>query len=210
MVDIKINTVFTDRAKRVIKKYPNRAIDLLHCFSSSQEQSKMWLVRCLNAYLDDSFTKKYIDIAILGSWYGYLNYLIRKHLKCKLITEIRCYDVDDTAKKVGRIIFEDIKNLRFMTRDINDVDFSQQRFNIVINTSCEHMTDDTIHQWLEYTRKKTVCVLQSTNKQLRDHINTVNSKDELCKKFSKYFNNFESYEYDFDNHSRFMMIGDKK
>ena len=99
MEDIKIDSEFCYRARKVIQKFPNRALDLLHCFSPSQEKSKRWLVKNLNDFLSDTNKNKFIDIAIIGSWYGFLPYIIKQDLKCKLISEIRCYDVDDTAKK---------------------------------------------------------------------------------------------------------------
>ena len=42
MEDIKIDSQFCYREKKVIQKFPNRALDLLDCFSQSQEKSKMW------------------------------------------------------------------------------------------------------------------------------------------------------------------------
>jgi len=207
MENIKIDSEFCYRTKKVIQRFPNRALDLLHCFSPSQEKSKRWLIQCLNEYIRDNH--KILNIAILGSWYGYLAYLLRDMLENKMITEIRCYDVDETAKKIGRMIFND-RVFNFQTKDISNINFQEYRYNMIINTSSEHMTDDTLHNWLFTARKDTICVLQSTNKPARDHINNVNSKKDLCDKFSYYFNNFESYEYDFDSYSRFMMIGTKK
>ena len=51
--------------------------------------------------------QKILEIAILGSWYGYTAYLLKDMLSDKLITEIRCYDVDDLAKKIGRMMLKD-------------------------------------------------------------------------------------------------------
>jgi hypothetical protein len=210
MVDIKIDTTFADRAKKIIKKYPNRAIDLLHCFSTSQRISKEWLIEQLNRHTPNSYTKRYIDVAILGSWYGYLSHLLKEHFKCKLITEIRCYDVDDTAKKIGRMMFSDDKNLRFMTRNIDDVDFSQQGFDIIINTSCEHMQDDVINRWLDSTRKDVICVLQSTDKPDTDHINCSKDTHDFVNRFKHHFSECSVSEYCFENYSRFLIVGKKK
>ena len=76
MEDIKIDSEFWQiKVKKAIKKYPNRAVDIFHCFSPSQKESKEWLIKCLNDYIT---VKKIYDIAILGSWYGYLSYLLEK------------------------------------------------------------------------------------------------------------------------------------
>ena len=42
MENIKIDSEFCYRTKKVIQRFPNRALDLLHCFSPSQEKSKRW------------------------------------------------------------------------------------------------------------------------------------------------------------------------
>ena len=210
MVDIKINTTFADRAKKIIKKYPNRAIDLLHCFSTSQRISKEWLIEQLNRHVPDSYTKRYLDVAILGSWYGYLSYLLKEHFKCKLITEIRCYDVDDTAKKIGRIMFDGEKNLRFMTRDINEVDFSQQGFDIIINTSCEHMQDEDINKWLKNTREGVICVMQSTDKPDTDHINCSKDQHDFVTRYKHHFSECTVASLPFEKYSRFLIVGKKK
>ena len=210
MEDIKIDSEFCYRAKKVIQKFPNRALDLLHCFSPSQEKSKRWLVENLNDFSSDISKNKFIDIAIIGSWYGFLTYIIKQDLQFKLISEIRCYDVDDTAKKIARLILGNPDRVNFMTRNIDDVDFSQQRFNIIINTSCEHMSDNQLHNWLLDTRPKTICVMQSTNKFARDHCNTVENINDFVNKFSEHFSKHECFTLDFNNYSRFMIIGTKK
>lgn len=210
MEDIKIDSQFCYRAKKVIQKFPNRALDLLHCFSPSQEKSKRWLVENLNDFSSDISKNKFIDIAIIGSWYGFLPYIIKQDLEFKLISEIRCYDVDDTAKKIARLILGNPDRVNFMTRNIDDVDFSQQRFNIIINTSCEHMSDNQLHNWLLDTRPKTICVMQSTNKFARDHCNTVENINDFVNKFSEHFSKHECFTLDFNNYSRFMIIGTKK
>ena len=97
-----------------------------------------------------------------------------------------------------------------MTRNIDDVDFSQQRFNIIINTSCEHMNDNQLHNWLFNTRPKTTCVMQSTDKPARDHCNTVENENELVDNFKEHFSEYKSFTYNFDNYSRFMIMGIKK
>ena len=210
MEDIKIDSQFCYRAKKVIQKFPNRALDLLHCFSPSQEKSKRWLVENLNDFSSDISKNKFIDIASIGSWYGFLPYIIKQDLEFKLISEIRCYDVDDTAKKIARLILGNPDRVNFMTRNIDDVDFSQQRFNIIINTSCEHMSDNQLHNWLLDTRPKTICVMQSTNKFARDHCNTVENINDFVNKFSEHFSKHECFTLDFNNYSRFMIIGTKK
>tara|TARA_B100000287_G_C20451468_1_gene709657 strand:+ start:217 stop:846 length:630 start_codon:yes stop_codon:yes gene_type:complete len=209
MEDIKIDSEFWQiRVKKAIKKYPNRAIDIFHCFSPSQKESKEWLIKCLNDY-EYIIDKKIYDIAILGSWYGYLSYLLERQFK-NYITEIKCYDVDSQAKNVGKVLFNDSDITQFVTQDVSAMNFQDYRYNLIINTSCEHMTDDTLHHWLFTARKNTVCVLQSTNKPARDHSNLISSKEELYGKFKEHFYDCVTHEYNFGNYSRYLMIGIKQ
>ena len=71
MEDIKIDSEFWQiKVKKAIKKYPNRAVDIFHCFSPSQKESKEWLIKCLNDYVTD---KKIYDIAVQEK-YRFLSY----------------------------------------------------------------------------------------------------------------------------------------
>ena len=84
-----------DRAKKVIQRFPNRAVDIFHCFSPSQKESKEWLIKCLNDYVTDKKIYRYRNIRFLV-WVS--SYLLEKQFK-NLITEIKCYDVDDLSKE---------------------------------------------------------------------------------------------------------------
>tara|TARA_B100001094_G_C18137389_1_gene775904 strand:+ start:1126 stop:1752 length:627 start_codon:yes stop_codon:yes gene_type:complete len=208
MENLKIDSEFWQlRVKKAIKKYPNRAVDIFHCFSPTQKESKVWLIKCLNEYTSN--TKKIFQIAILGSWYGYLSYLLKNYFN-KHMTEIRCYDVDSVAKNVGKVLFHDNKITHFVTKDISTINFQEYRYNLTINTSCEHMSDDTLHHWLFTAKKDTICVLQSTDKPARDHSNLITSEKELVEKFKEYFIDYKSYSHKIGEYSRFLLIGTKQ
>ena len=72
------------------------------------------------------------------------------------------------------------------------------------------MSDNQLHNWLLDTRPKTICVMQSTNKFARDHCNTVENINDFVNKFSEHFSKHECFTLDFNNYSRFMIIGTKK
>ena len=51
--------------------------------------------------------------------------------------------------------------------------------------------------------------MQSTNKFARDHCNTVENENQLVNNFKEHFNEYKSYTLEFNNYSRFMLIGIK-
>ena len=213
MENIKINTFFVETIKKIAKKYPGRLLDILNCFSENQHKNKMWLIEKLNDYLPDNFSNRFIDIGILGSWYGYLIYLLKEHSKIKFFGKVRLFDIDDGAKKFGSMFFtkEHFGNIKFKTKDVKDVDFSKEIFNIIINTSCEHIPNETIHTYLNTVRPGVICVLQSNDyTELDEHINCSKSEKEFLDEYSGYFNNIKSYTLNMDKYNRFMIIGTKK
>ena len=52
--------------------------------------------------------------------------------------------------------------------------------------------------------------MQSTNKFARDHCNTVENENQLIENFKEHFSDYKSYTLEFNNYSRFMIIGTKK
>jgi len=213
MENIKINSFFVETIKKIAKKYPGRLLDILNCFGENQHKNKMWLIEKLNDYSSNELKNRFVDLAILGSWYGYLFYLIKEYSDFKFISNVRLYDLDKDTKKLGSLFFtkDYHSQLKFITKDIKDIDFSQEIFNIIINTSCEHMSKETIHTYLNTVRPGVICVLQSNDyTELDEHINCSKSEKEFVDEYSGYFNNIKSYTLNMDKYNRFMIIGTKK
>lgn len=213
MENIKINTLFVETIKKIAKKYPGRLLDILNCFGENQHKNKMWLIEKLNDYSSKELKNKFIDLAILGGWYGYLFYLIKEHSDFKFISNVRVYDLDKDTKKLGSLFFtKDYHGqLKFITKDVKDVDFSQDVLIIILNISCEHMPSETIHTYLNTVRPGVVCVLQSNDyTELDQHINCSSSEKEFVDEYSGHFNNIKSYTKNMDKYNRFMIIGTKK
>ena len=82
--------------------------------------------------------------------------------------------------------------------------------DLIINTSCEHIDDNTYSIWLSYVPSNTLVVLQSNNMfRVKDHINCVNSLDEFELKCGLSKIEFAD-QIEFDNgDKRFMIMGYK-
>ena len=106
-------------------------------FSHGQVHSKIWLCETLEPFL-----KSKDNIAILGSWYNVLGLFLNVR-KPNYYQNIVGYDLDDVQKIADKFIDswnhlpnQTVKNIQ---ANVNFIDLSN--YNVVINTSVEHMED---------------------------------------------------------------------
>lgn len=76
--------------------------------------------------------------------------------------------------------------------------------DLVVNTSSEHMTND----WMDYVSEGTFMILQSTDYQISEHCNTVESLDQLIER-AKLTEVIGRQEQDFKIYRRFTIFGKK-
>ena len=87
--------------------------------------------------------------------------------------------------------------------------FKQKIFRI--NTSCEHLHQQTIYDTIDKLERGTLVVLQSNNyHKLQEHINTVKDLQEFVSQYQSRLINIEMYEKDFLEYKRFMILGLKR
>lgn len=182
-------------------------------WADGQIKSKMWLCR----ELERLAKPKDPIIYILGGWYGVLAHtlFIREKLKPKFIYS---FDIDAEANKMAMLVNNafTFKPQRFqsMYADCTHVDWFDRDLpkpDIVINTACEHFSDE----WLNAVPSHTLLVLQSTNMIHDDHKFNVASVDEMRSRFNVFSKIKFSGELFFDyspdpSFSRYMLIGTKK
>jgi len=179
-------------------------------FSHGQTQSKQWLCESLEPYLPNQST-----IAILGSWYNLLGFMIltRAHTKCQSILGI---DIDpeviDVANKVcqGWMIGGDAK-LNNQVADANQ--FNLEGFNVVINCSPEHMEKS---EWFNNIVSGTLVCLQTSNVDIADDIwkisNPTRSLEEFKNKYplsTMIMSGTKDITYADWGYQRYMLIGVK-
>ena len=203
----------SENLAKVGKHYPNRLIDVLNCFNANQYKSKMWLVDKLNKYPYDfkNKSKKYVDICILGGWYGLLGHLLLENYNKEFdIRKITSIDVDPLAKNVGKC-FTDL--IKFKTLNIKDMDSEYNSHSIFINTSCEHMKQSLIYDSISKMKKRSLVVLQSNNYiQIQEHINCVWSLEKFVEQYNQYLKNIQVFKLYIpkQDYTRFMIIGVKQ
>jgi len=211
--------------KKILKDYPNRLVDVLNSLGERQQLSKDWLVEKLNAYKHPFRNKMKSDslsIIILCSWYGLLAYKLIEKFNLKKINRIHCVDYDPKVKRIANRLFrkidnENLKNgvltlIKHWERDIVDMPEKElKNSEILINTSCEHLNQQTIYDIIDKTDRGTLIVLQSNNyHKIQEHINTVKDLQEFVLQYQSRLINIEMHEKDFLEYKRFMIIGSKR
>lgn len=183
----------------------NNPMRTLDAFWSGQLKSKEWLIENLrNNYPWDQDRPPRIDIH--GGWVGTLaSMLFQSGLPIRYIESL---DIDPLCEHVATMmnkLEEQDGKFKAITADMCK---AQPRGNIVINTSCEHITQDQYQQWLKNVPKDSLIVLQSNNYAIPEHIRIAQGIDEFIQQ-SELTNVVFSGELKLPQYTRFMLIGRK-
>lgn len=139
---------------------PMRTMD---AFWSGQLKSKEWLITNLKPFVSDE-----VSIDIHGGWVGVLASMIfQSDIPCR---SIRSLDIDPSCESIAFMMNkkEEIEG-RFsaLTGDMCEVDIEA---DVIINTSCEHITQVQYERWLSHVKDDQLLVLQSNNYEIPEHI----------------------------------------
>lgn len=183
-----------------------RSLDIIQSLSDNQFNNKQWLVDNLVPYINQMVDCK--NIAILGSWYGLLSAMLRHNIERQ--TFITNIDVDPMSMQIARNLLTDpiYSDNKFVVDDaVNHYIEKNRWYNVVINTSCEHMEPDDIKLLVKLKPKNTIICFQSNNyDSVTSHINTSNSLEE----FVDHLDLLEVFYADKlvqDQYERYMVIG---
>jgi hypothetical protein len=148
---------------------PMRTMD---AFWSGQLKSKEWLITNLRKNVN-----KFVSIDIHGGWVGVLaSMLFQSDIPVK---HIRSIDIDPTCEPIAanmNKIEEMVGKFCAITADMCDI---QSDADVVINTSCEHITQEQYDLWLSGIPHNSLLVLQSNNYDIPEHVRTANSLEEF-------------------------------
>jgi len=179
----------------------------LESFWGGQLLSKKWLIENLEKIVTKITNA---NIVIHGGWNGVLSsMLFNSNIGIQNIVSV---DIDPRVKDTALTInkrYEIEGRFKAVVSDMCKYDYDE-RADIVINTSCEHITNEQYNQWLDKIPKNSLIVLQSNNYfDLDEHINchdTLKSFEESSKINIVYSNQLELPHV---NYKRFMLIGNK-
>lgn len=175
----------------------------LESFWKGQLRSKQWLIERLEEYALPSKNK----IVIHGGWNGVLaSMMFNSNLNIQHITSV---DIDPSCEEIANTMnknYEMEGRFRAVTADMCEYDYTA---DIVVNTSCEHITQEQYEKWLNNIPQLATIVLQSNDYfDLDEHIR--------CAKDLEEFENQSNIRvlwksvYETPKYKRFMIIGKKK
>jgi hypothetical protein len=176
---------------------PMRTMD---AFWSGQLKSKEWLIDCLDEHVHFASS-----VDIHGGWVGVLaSMMFQSNIP---ITTIRSIDVDPLCEPIANTMNR-LENLsgRFhaITADMCTVESTT---DIVINTSCEHLSQQQYDLWLSNISSDSLIVLQSNNYCISEHVRTADSLEDFVNQSN--INIAWSGKLELPLYTRWMLIGYK-
>ena len=176
-----------------------KSLDEVYWFSKHLLQNKLYSKRWLRDQLLPII--KPSNVLLLGSWYAtYLPYILGK-------ASYTCVDKDPSVIFISQQFNKYLQSeslFNFVSEDAKDfIENNQTFFDVVINTSCEHMAFDMKDVLWD---RRPVYALQSNNYLIEEHINPKSSLEEFIASTGlreiMYSGSLQMKKYD-----RYMVIG---
>jgi hypothetical protein len=175
---------------------PMRTMD---AFWQGQLKSKEWLITNLRKNVN-----KVVSIDIHGGWVGVLASMLFQSDIC--VTTIRSIDIDPLCEPIATMMNkkEEMAGMfRAITSDMCEI---RSDADVVINTSCEHITQDQYDLWLSGMPHNSLLVLQSNNYNIPEHVRTAKDLTEFTQQ-CQLENVLWTGELELPLYKRFMVIG---
>ena len=176
----------------------------LESFWKGQVNSKVWLAKELYSIIPKT---KLNDIVIYGGWNGVLaSILFNSRLPLNSITSV---DIDPVCKDIACTVNRRYEIERKFNAVTADMCKYTQPADVVINTSCEHVTQEQYEQWLSNQSDDALFVVQSNNYfELEEHVRCATDIDDFMhmSKIKPYWRG----EFETPKYTRYMIIGKKK
>lgn len=194
---MKIDTEHLHYWMQAIRQSPD-PMRTMDAFWSGQLKSKEWLINNLSAYVDNPVT-----VDIHGGWVGVLaSMLFQSNIICK---NIRSIDVDPSCEAIATMMNkgEEIAGkFRAITADMCNI---RSDADVIINTSCEHITQDQYDTWVSGVPYNSLLVLQSNNYNIQEHVRTAQDLNEFTEQSN--IKVLWAGELELPLYKRFMLIG---
>ena len=130
---------------------------VLENFWASQLHSKMWLIENVNTHC---LLFPGSHLYIVGGWYGVLGQLLYEAIPGVRVTSV---DKDAKCAEFGTRLKLPDDDIEFITADMQHFTEYSPDTRLVINTSTEHVSQDTFDAWLSHVPHNVNVVLQGNN-----------------------------------------------
>jgi hypothetical protein len=182
---------------QAIRQSPD-PIRTMDAFWSGQLKSKEWLITNLRKHV-----KKFVTVDIHGGWVGTLaSLLFQSDIP---VIAIRSIDIDPTCESIAIMMNkqeEIVGKFRAVTADMCAI---RSDADVIINTSCEHITQEQYDLWLSGMPHNSLQVLQSNNYNIPEHVRIANSLEEFKQQCG--INVIWAGELELPMYTRYMVIG---
>ena len=194
---MKIDTEHFHHWMQAVRQSPD-PMRTMDAFWSGQLKSKEWLIKNLRVHV-----KRFVTVDIHGGWVGTLaSMLFQSDVP---VTSIRSIDIDPSCESIAtnmNKIEEMVGKFRAVTADMCEI---RSDADVIINTSCEHITQDQYDLWLSGMPHNSLFVLQSNNYNIPEHVRKANDLEEFKKQCN--LNILWAGELELPLYKRFMIIG---
>jgi hypothetical protein len=173
----------------------------LESFWKGQVRSKVWLATHL-----EQFVIEPSKIVIHGGWNGVLaSILFNSNLP---ITEIHSYDIDPVCEEIARTVNKRQEMEGRFKAILGDCTQQLYRGDIVINTICEHLTQEEYDGWLRLVPVGALIVLQGNDYfDCNEHVRCAETLAEFEEQSG--IKVLWRGEHETPKYTRFMLIGRK-
>ena len=185
-----------------IAEYPDAPFD--NAFNHKQVTSKQWARDMLAGYTTGQFHR----VWVLGGWLGVLPAMLFADERFD-IASIVSFDIDPCVGKMAEKLNQPLRgasSFEAVTADMYKLDYGGQNPpDLVINTSCEHISD--LPAWLGLLPRGAHVLLQSNNYVSEPtHVNCVMSQEEFQQQAGLHEIQY-SGQLELPKYTRFMLIG---
>jgi hypothetical protein len=148
-----------------LRRFPEHRERLLDCFWRGQIESKAWLIDTLNdRYINPAYKHGH-NVYIFGGWYGVLAAMLFDSAAFP-INKIRSIDIDPACETVADHVNKpnEMAEWRFksFTASMDEWKYDHTP-TLVINTSCEHVSQEVYDRWFNQIPDGTLVVLQGND-----------------------------------------------
>ena len=197
---MQIDTEHLHHRMQAIRQSPD-PMRTMDTFWSSQLKSKEVLIKNLRPHI-----KRFVSVDIHGGWVGVLaSMLFQSDIP---VLNIRSIDIDPTCESIAtnmNKMEEMVGKFRAVTADMCNI---RSDADIIINTSCEHITQDQYDMWLTGMPHNSLLVLQSNNYNIEEHVRIANSLEEFKQQCD--IEVIWAGELELPLYTRYMIIGKAK
>ena len=174
----------------------------IESFWKGQVNSKVWLAENLVGFVP----VRPLNIVIYGGWNGVLaSILFNSNIAVEHVTSV---DIDPVCEDIANTVNKRYEMQGKFEAVTHDMCKYVTGADVVINTSCEHITQEQYDQWLDNQPDNAVIVLQSNNYfKHEEHVRCSKDLDNFTKisNIKPYLRRvLETPKYD-----RYMLIGKK-